>query len=49
MTDPKKWTCVECGGGAGSWFLLNHPSGLCQDCYNVFKQQIRDGEVQGDE
>jgi hypothetical protein len=46
---PYDWLCCECGGGKGSWFVKNHPSGLCQDCYDVFKQLLRDGDVQGDE
>jgi len=41
------WVCIECAKGAGSWFVMNHPSMLCQDCYDLFKQRLRDGEVQG--
>jgi len=45
--NPADLVCVECLGESQSWLLLNHPSGLCQDCYDEFKQRLRDGEVQG--
>jgi len=38
--------CIECDSKYPmSW----HPSGLCQPCYLLFKQRLRDGEVPGDE
>jgi len=36
--------CIECESKNRLW---NHPSGLCPDCYQLFKQRLRDNEVQG--
>lgn len=48
--------CIECDRRSrwmvgedekGNFYF--HPSGLCKRCYDVFKQRLRDGDVQGGE
>ena len=41
--------CIECDGDGDQdkLFLRMHGSGLCKTCYDVFKQRLRDEEVQG--
>jgi len=36
--------CLEC---SRRHEMIGHPSGLCLPCYMVFKQHLRDGDVQG--